>query len=204
VQRSTKGKSNVEFVPKLKSTLAVSSDNLTRARLRILHECYRLLGNDLKAANERSVSVIIHDKVRHLQVFIECYILDGPEAQSAACVRSSCPMCMCPAHMFSMDKEQRDDYSCRRRTNNGMKEIYSECDRLFHNRQHTQDGTMGIISDITDTANVHYQSNALTWEMENLLATDSGYEQIATDRMHLCKGLIENEVTVLCVQGRLS
>jgi hypothetical protein len=114
----------------------VSTERKTKARLRIFQEVYRLVCDDILGAHERTVTVVLHGRVLHLQLFVQCMILDGTEAQSAACTRSSCPMCMCPASMFSLDKADRDKHASRRRTNVEMCELISECRGAFTHDTH--------------------------------------------------------------------
>ena len=194
VQRSVAGKTILGYVPHVKGHEA-SAGKLAIARARIAREVYRLITKDLVDGNQKCFPLVIHGKIIHFQVFVQNLILDGPEARKATGVLSACQTCHTPRNRFDVDAEELTANERSWRTTASMRQVITDCDELCSRQEHARDGTAPALKELLDVVNVRHVYNPW-WDVP--FASPHGvYGAVATDRMHMLQGLINNLQTAM-------
>jgi hypothetical protein len=193
VQRSSFGKTYLAFAPQV-SVHKVSKSRAADVRYRVKQEVYKLLLADIRPLGRPSFSLMIHGQVRKLQVFVENFILDGPEQRQATGIKSACNRCHCPKEKFGYDWDDLEELERSPRRADEARAVLAECFPLM-SRTPRPRGAVQAVEEKLGPLNMRYGHNH-TWDYP--FASPGGiFAATATDRMHLVQGLIQNVMFVL-------
>ena len=194
VQRSVAGKTILGYIPYVKGHEA-SVAKLAIARARVAREVYELITKDLIDGHQKIFPLIIHGKIIHFQLFVQNVVLDGPEARKATGILSACQTCYTSRARFDVDKDELTAKERTWRTTASMKEVISDCDGLLSRQEHGRDGTAPAIKALLDDIGVRHVHNP--WWNVPFASPHGIYGAVATDRMHMLQGLINNLQTAM-------
>jgi hypothetical protein len=218
VQRSACGKTYLAFSPQVLAH-KVSSSKAADARFRVKQELYKHILEDICPKGMSSFSLMLHGEVRQVQVFVENFVLDGPEQRQATGVKSACNRCHCPKEKFGYDWEVLEEHEraprclppinimiylndadppikiiAPRRTIDAARAAMSECVQLLKKSPRPR-GAVQAVDEKLAPFNLRYGENH-TWDYP--FGSPGGiFSATATDRMHLLQGLIQNVMFVL-------
>jgi hypothetical protein len=193
VQRAACGKTFLAFAPQVsvhKSSKAKAAD----ARYRVKQELYKLVLQDIRPSESSCFSLMVHGRILKLQVFVENFILDGPEQRQATGIKSACNRCHCPKEKFGYELQDLEQHERAPRTVAAAKAVMAECIPLMSSSPRPR-GAVQAVEEKLDPFNLRYGHNH-TWDFP--FASPGGvFAATGTDRMHLVQGLIQNLMFVL-------